>query len=254
MHPESTCLPAKADNVHQQLPQLCGSETTQMAKNDKAEADNDETKAKGDELEAENGEAKAENGHPNDNVKDHTENEVTKSKADDTEDVALEPIPVYAEKIAKLSVTEEKSEDEAKKRQVTTTTNVSESPGANDSQKSTDFVASSGNVETELSERAMKDAIEEAPSHCWEHLLMICNHRKDTGANIPYKVESVADERILPKGKPGESCQQQQQQQQEFIRREKLGSIVNERNKQTELCSGDASAPDGACRYSLCKN
>ena len=135
---------AKADNVHQQPPQLCGSEITQIAENDKAKANNDETKAKGDETRAENDKHEAEKGHPNDNVKEHTENEATKRKVDDARDVAVEPIQVSAEKIAKPSITEEKTEDDAKERQATTTTNVADSPDANDMQKTIDFVASSG--------------------------------------------------------------------------------------------------------------
>merc|ERR1719510_1887359 len=77
----------------------------------KAEAENDEAKAESDEPKAENGESKAENGHPNGNAKEHTESEATKRKADDAGDAALEPIPVSAEKIAKLSQTEEKVEE-----------------------------------------------------------------------------------------------------------------------------------------------
>merc|ERR1712066_1144955 len=86
-------------------------ENGDKAENGKAEAENDEAKAESDEPKAENGESKAENGHPNDNVKEHTESEATKRKADDAGDAALERIPVSAEKIAKLSVTEEKVEE-----------------------------------------------------------------------------------------------------------------------------------------------
>jgi hypothetical protein len=59
----------------------------------------DEAKAENDESKAENGESKAENGHPNDNVKEHTESEATKKKADAAGDAALEPIPVSAKKL-----------------------------------------------------------------------------------------------------------------------------------------------------------
>merc|ERR1712072_1650897 len=81
------------------------------AGSDEAKAGSDEAKAENDEPKAENGESKAENGQPNDNVKEHSESEATKRKADDAGDAALEPIPVSAEKIAKLSVTEEKAEE-----------------------------------------------------------------------------------------------------------------------------------------------
>jgi hypothetical protein len=60
---------------------------------------------------AENGHEKTENGHSNGNSNGHTENGATKRKADDAGDAALEPIPVSAEKIAKLTETEEKVEE-----------------------------------------------------------------------------------------------------------------------------------------------
>ena len=81
------------------------------AENGKAEAENGEAKPENGESHAENGESKAENGHSNGDAKEHTESEATKRKADDAGDAVPEPIPVSAEKIAKLSETEEKVEE-----------------------------------------------------------------------------------------------------------------------------------------------
>merc|ERR1712173_419946 len=83
------------------------------AENDEPKGENNEPKAENNEPKAENCESKVENGHSDDSVKEHTESEATKRKADDAGDAALEPIPVSAEKIAKLSVTEEKVEEKA---------------------------------------------------------------------------------------------------------------------------------------------
>merc|ERR1712108_109441 len=79
--------------------------------NNESKAENNEPKGENNEPKAENGESKVENGPSDDSVKEHTESEATKRKADDAGDAALEPIPVSAEKIAKLSVTEEKVEE-----------------------------------------------------------------------------------------------------------------------------------------------
>jgi hypothetical protein len=81
------------------------------AENGEAEAKSDEAKAENGEPKAENGEPKAENGHSNGDANGHQESEATKRKADDAGDAVPEPIPVSAEKIAKLSETEEKVEE-----------------------------------------------------------------------------------------------------------------------------------------------
>ena len=93
-----------------------GKETTEV-KNGEDKAENGEEKNgeekngedKNGEDKAENGHEKSENGHSNGDSNGHTENGTTKRKVE--EDSVPEPIPVSAEKIAKLTETEEKVEE-----------------------------------------------------------------------------------------------------------------------------------------------